>query len=242
MRIRPLILPLLCMGVVAPNCSRADGNNTSTPSGYVWCDLVKLGGSALIPEGWFCSEIPVPTGFGYRITKDEVVSKSSGHQTGFTSDDNNQAYWDMNRLTSADYQTGFTIKAFFGPFWDKTRLSKLADGLIEDSKREGRVSALLVSSVGLYTTSSFNLDSIIAYRNVLESQHSVELILQDTGKPTLVRVTFDCPLRAWPQNDNYCKMFFATLSLFQSAEELNHSPYPPPASVATAVEQSPRKP
>ncbi len=242
MHIRPLILAFVCIGIFAPYLSRADGDNTSPPSGYVWCDLVKLGGSVLIPKGWFCSEITIPTGFGYRITKEEVVSKSAGHQTGFTIKDSNQAYWDMNRLTSADFQTGFTIKALYGPFWDKSRLSKLAGGIIEDSKREGRVSAFLVGSIGRYTTSNFNMETVVTYRNIIESQHYVELILQDTEKPTFVRVTFDCPLRAWPQNEAYSKTFFATLSLFQSADELNHSPYPALASVSTAAEQPQHQP
>lgn len=163
-----------------------------TPPGYVWCALEHFSGKVLIPTGWFCSEIRVPNGTGYQIAKEEVVSNSTGDWTGLT---NKPVFLDLNRLSiRADYRTGFTIKVISGPFWNKSRLSKLAEGLFEDRRREGRVSALLDSAIGTYTARSFNREGVEAAGNVIESKHFVELLLQDMETPTLIFVTFDCPL------------------------------------------------
>jgi hypothetical protein len=239
MRVGQLILPLICIGAFTPYLSGADGGDAPAPAGFAWCALEHLGGRVLIPAGWFCRGITVQNGTGYQITEEEVVSKGTDPRTG-NSDKLN--YWNVRHLKSVDYRTGFTIKEISGPFWDKSRLSRLADGIFEDNEREGRVSALLDSSVGTYTARSFNREGIESVGNVIETQQFVELILLDTETPTLVLVMFDCPLSAWPQNRDYCEKFFATLSLFQGAREPRHSPYPTPASVATGAGQLPRQP
>jgi hypothetical protein len=121
MSVRPLFLPLICVGAFTPYLSRADGDNTPTPPGYVWCALDQFSGNFLIPAGWFCRGIRVPNGTGYQITKEEVVSKSANNPTGVTSkslffDTSKPLYFDINRLSGrADYGTGFTIKVISGP-------------------------------------------------------------------------------------------------------------------------------
>jgi hypothetical protein len=74
--------------------------------------------------------------------------------------------------------------------------------------------------------------------NVIETKRFVELILQDTETPTLIFVTFDCPLSAWPENKDCCDKFFATLSLFQGDKQANHSPYSPHAPATTAAAEA----
>ena len=236
MRIRRYILLFVCLGILAPFPSRADGDDASVPAGYVWCALEHLSGKVLIPTGWFCRGITVQNGTGYWITREEVGSSGTNSRPGIPHRDAYWSYWDLDRVKSADYQTGFAIKVISGPFWDKSRLSKLAEGIWEDGKRTGSVSALLDSSRGTYTTRSFNREGVETVGNVVETQHFVELILLDTETPTMIFVTFDCPLSAWPQNRDYCERFFATLSLFQGAKQANHTPYPAPASVSTAAD------
>jgi hypothetical protein len=227
MRISPLILPLVGIGLFTPRPSRADGENAPPPTGYAWCALEPLGGRVLIPAGWFCRKITVQNGTGFQITKEEVASKGADPLAAYA---NKRPYWDIDLASKrVDYRTGFTIEVISGPFWNKSRLSKLADGIFEDRKREGRMSALLDSSIGTYSARSFNREGMESVGNVIESQQFVELILQDTGTPTMVLVTFDCPLSAWPQDKELCERFFATLSLFQGADEADHSPYPMPA-------------
>jgi hypothetical protein len=234
MRVRPFILPLICIGAFVPCLSRADGGDASAPPGYVWCALEHLSGKVLIPTGWVCRGIAVQNGTGYRITKEEVVPKSTDQRA----ESNKFIFWDMNRFArNADYRTGFTIKVISGPFWDWSRLSKLAEGIFEDRKRDGRMSALLDGASGTYTTRSFKRESVETVGNVIETQQFVELLLLDTEKPTLVCVTFDCPLSAWPENKDGCEKFFATLSLFQGASQSNHSPYPTPESVTADAGQ-----
>src|SRR5580658_2353135 len=241
MRIRPSILPLVCICAFTPFLSRADGDDTTTPPGYVWCALEHFSGKVLIPAGWFCRGIHVPNGTGYQITKEEVVSKSANNPTGVANDPiffntSKPLYYDMNRLSArADYRTGFTIKVISGPSWNKGSLSKLADGLFEDRRREGRMSALLDSSMGTYTARSFDREGVEAVGNLVETQHFVERILLDTETPTMIFLTFDCPLSAWPENKDYCEKFFATLLLFQGAKQAEHSPYSPLASATTAA-------
>jgi hypothetical protein len=227
MRIGPRILTFASIGVFASCLLRADGENGPAPPGYAWCALEHMDGRVLIPAGWFCRKIGVQNGIGYQITKEEVVSKGADPLAGSA---NKRPYWDIDIPSKrVDYRTGFTIEVISGPFWDKGRLSKLAEGIFEDRKREGRMSALLDSSVGTYSARSFNREGMESVGNVIESQQFVELILQDTVKPTMVLVTFDCPLSAWPQDKEQCEKFFATLSLFQGADEANHTPYPAPA-------------
>jgi len=239
MRIRPYILPVVCIGILAPSTSRADGNDPSVPSGYVWCALEHLSGKVLIPTGWFCRGIRFPAGSGYEVTEDEVVSKNDDYQSDAT---NRPIFFAPNRLSKiSDYRTGITIKVISGPFWTKSRISKLADGLFEDRRREGRMSVSLNSSSGTYSARSFDREGVEAVGNVIETKHFTELILQDTETPTLVLVTFDCPLSAWPQNKDHCEKFFATLSLFQDGKQENHSPYsahaPSTAAAAEAAAQ-----
>jgi hypothetical protein len=236
MRIRSSVFPFLCIAIFSPLLSRAYGDDASSPPGYVWYALEHFGGRVLIPTGWFCRGIRVPSGFGYEITEDEVASKSADNQNGAS---NKHTLADLNRLSIfSDYRTGFTIKVISGPFWNKSSLSKLADGLIEDRKREGRMSALLDSPVGTYWSRSFDRESVEAVGNVIETKHFVELILQDTETPTLVFVTFDCPLSAWPKNKDHCERFFAALSLFQDAQQATHSPYSPHAPTTKAAAEA----
>jgi hypothetical protein len=236
MRVRPLILSLVCVSAFTPYLSRADGDDTPAPSGYVWCALEHFGGKVLIPAGWFCHEVRVPNGAGYQITKEEAVSKSTDYRDGSA---NNPKLFDFNRLSkSADFRTGFTIKVISGPFWNKSRLSKLADGLFDDRKREGRVSELMESSIGTYTARSFSREGVESAGNVIETKHFVELFVQDTETPTLILVTFDCPLSAWPENKDCCDKFFGTLSLFRGDKQANHSPYSPHESATTAAAEA----
>jgi hypothetical protein len=236
MRVRPPILLIICVGALTPSLLRADGDDTPAPLGYAWCALDHFSGKVLIPTGWSCRAIRVPAGTGYEITGEEAVPESTGDSTTST---NKAKMMDMNRLSKqADYRTGFTIRVISGPFWNKSRLSKLADGLYEDRKREGRVSALLDSSIGTYTARSFDREGVEAVGSVVETKHFVELILLDTETPTMIFVTFDCPLSAWPENKDRCEKFFATLSLFQGAEQANHSPYSPHATATTAATEA----
>jgi hypothetical protein len=236
MRVRPIILSLVCVGAFTPFLSRADGDDAPAPPGYAWCALEHFGGSVLIPTGWFCRGIRVPNGAGYQITKEEAVSKSTDYRDGSA---NKPMLLDLNRLSKgADFRTGFTIKVISGPFWNKSRLSKLADGLFEDRRREGRVSALQDSSTGTYWARSFNREGVEAAGNVIETKHFGELILQDTETPTLVFVAFDCPLSAWPEDKDCCDKFFATLSLFQGDKQANHSPYSPHAAPTAAAAEA----
>jgi hypothetical protein len=244
MRIAPLIFPVVCIGIFTPCLSSADEGSTSAPPGYVWCALEHFSGKALIPSGWFCRGIRVPNGSGYQITEEEVVSKSANNPTGATNEPiffntSKPIYYDMNRLSGrADYRTGFAIKVFSGPSWNKSSLSKLAEGLFADRKREGRISALLESTIGTYTARSFDREGVEAVGNVVETQHFVERILLDTETPTMIFLTFDCPLSAWPENRDRCEKFFATLSLFQGDKQANHSPYSPHAPATTAAAEA----
>ena len=234
MRVGTLVFLFVLIGILTPCLSGTDDGSTSAPPGYVWCALEHFGGRVLIPTGWFCRGIRVRSGIGCEITEDEVVSKNADIQNGASSKHN---LADLNRLSIfSDYRTGFTIKVISGPFWNKSNLLKLADGLFADRKREGPMSALMDTSTGTYWTRSFDREGVEAVGNVIETKHFAELILQDTETPTLVLVTFDCPLSAWPKNKDHCERFFATLSLFQDAEQANHSPYSPhaPATLAAA--------
>jgi len=238
MHMRPLILPLICVGAFTLFLSRADGEDASAPLGYVWFDLDHLSGRVLIPTGWFCREIRGPDETGYQITKEEVIPKKDNDLTAYT---NKHIDWSTNRISKgADYLTGFTIKVISGRLWNESRLSNLAEGVFEDRKREcyfrrGRVSALLVGSIGTYTTRSYNLEIVETVGNVVETQRFVEQILLDTKTPTMILVTFDCPLSAWLENKDCCERFFATLSLFQGDKQANRSPYSPNAPATTAA-------
>src|SRR5271155_4576677 len=178
MRVRPLILLLIFIAAFTPSLSRADGDDMPAPPGYAWCALDHFSGRVLIPTGWSCRAIRVPAGTGYEITDEEAVPESAADPNTST---NKAKMMDMNRLSKqADFRTGITIKVISGPFWNKSRLSKLADGLLEDRKREGRVSALLDSPVGTYTARSFDREGVEAVGSVIETKHFVELILLDT--------------------------------------------------------------
>jgi hypothetical protein len=236
MRVSPIILSLVCVGAFTPFLSRADGSDAPAPPGYAWCALERLSGRVLVPAGWFCREVHVPNGTGYQITGEEVVSKGTDYRNGSAND---PRLFDFNRLSkSADFRTGFTIKVISGPFWNKSRLSKLADGLFGDRKREGRVSELMESSIGTYTARSFSREGVESAGNVIETKHFVELIVQDTETPTLILVAFDCPLSAWPENKDCCDKFFVTLSLFQGDKQANHSTYSPHAPATKAAAEA----
>jgi hypothetical protein len=241
MHIRPLILPLICVGAFTPFLSRADGEDTSAPPGYVWFDLSHFNGRVLIPTGWFCREIRGPDETGYQMTKEEVVPKKDDP---LTANANKHIDWSTNRISKgADYLTGFTIKVISGRLWNESRLSNLAGGVYEDRKREclfrgGRVSELRVSSIGTYTTREYNLEIVETIGNVVETQRFVEQILLDTKTPTMILVTFDCPLSAWLENRDCCERFFATLSMFQGAKLANRSPYSPNAPATTAAAEA----
>lgn len=235
MRVGLSILTVVSLGIFTPCRASADEVSTSSPPGYVWCALEHYNGRVLIPKGWFCREIATHSGIGYQITDEEVIPKYSDYRTDFGGQHEYWEYWSPDRLPNSDYRTGFMIKVISGPFWNKARLAKLAEGFFEDKKRAGRVSELGDGSVGAYTTRSSDRDGIEVVGKVLESQHFVELMLQDTETPTMVFVTFDCPLSTWPQNKDLCDRFFASLSLFQGVKDPNHSPYPQDLSVATAA-------
>jgi len=239
--IRALILPLICVGAFTPFLSRAYGEDASAQPGYVWFDLDHLGGMVLIPSGWFCREIRGPDETGYQITKEEVIPKNDG---GLTAYSNKHIDWNTNRISKGtDYLTGFTIKVISGRLWNESRLSNLAEGVYEDRKREcrfrgGRVSALRIGSIGTYTTRGYDLEIVETVGNVVETQRFVEQILLDTKTPTMIFVTFDCPLSAWLENKGCCERFFATLSLFQGAKQANRSPYSPNAPATTAAAEA----
>jgi hypothetical protein len=236
MRVRPIIRSLVCAGAFTSCFSFADGDDAPAPPGYSWYALGHFSGRVMIPAGWFCREIRVPNGSGYQITKEKAVAHGAGYRDGSAG---KPGLIDFNRLSkNAEFRTGFTVKVVAGPFWNRSRLSKLADGLFEDRKREGRVSALLDSAIGTYSARGFNREGVEAAGNVIETKHFVELFLLDTETPTLILVTFDCPLSAWPENKDCSDRFFATLSLFQGDKQANHSPYSPHASASTAAAEA----